>query len=91
MTPTTMFRFDRPTRDTAKDFSGGDGGEALGDLPEWNLSDLYPGMDSPELNGDMERVEAECMAFAGRYEGKLAGLAGERLPHPANPAVYQGG
>jgi oligoendopeptidase F len=79
MTPTTMFRFDRPTRDTAKDISGGDGGEALGDLPEWNLSDLYPGMDSPELTGDMERVEAECMAFAGRYEGKLAGLAGDGL------------
>jgi oligoendopeptidase F len=79
MTPTTMFRFDRPTRDTAKDFSGGDGGEALGDLPEWNLSDLYPGMDSPELTGDMERVEAECMAFAGCYEGKLAGLAGDGL------------
>jgi oligoendopeptidase F len=79
MTPTTMFRFDRPTRDTAKDISGGDGGEALGDLPEWNLSDLYPGMDSPELTGDMERVEAECMAFAGCYEGKLAGLAGDGL------------
>ena len=24
-------------------------------------------------------------------ENLLAGLAGERLPHPANPAVYQDG
>ena len=23
----------------------------LGALPEWDLSDLYPAMDSPDLNG----------------------------------------
>ena len=70
----------RPARDTARDDPAGDGGGGeLGALPEWDLSDLYPAMDSPELTGDLERTEAECKAFAGRYEGKLAGLGGDGL------------
>ena len=75
----------RLTRDAARDDRGSDagvrdaGGGKLGALPEWDLSDLYPAMDSPELTGDLERVEAECKAFAGRYEGKLAGLGGDGL------------
>ena len=64
----------RPTSDSAKESAVGDDWEALGALPEWDLTDLYPSMDSPELIADLERVEAECAAFAGRYEGKLAGL-----------------
>ncbi len=75
----------RLTRDTARDDGGSDAGATdsgdgeLGVLPEWDLSDLYPAMDSPELTGDLERVEAECKAFAGRYEGKLAGLGGDGI------------
>jgi len=59
----------RLTRDAARDDGARDagGGSELGALPEWDLSDLYPAMDSPELTGDLERVEAECKAFAGRY------------------------
>ena len=68
-------RTPRLTRDAARE----DGGVDLGDLPECDLSDLYPAMDSPELSGDLERVEAECKGFAGRYEGKLAGLGGDGL------------
>src|SRR4051812_4206569 len=47
----------------------------LGPLPEWDLSDLYPGMDSPEFAGDVARAEAECKAFAAAYRGKLDGMA----------------
>src|SRR3954452_21812168 len=47
----------------------------LGLLPEWDLSDLYPGMDSPEFAGDVARAEAECKAFAAAYRGKLDGMA----------------
>jgi oligoendopeptidase F len=47
----------------------------LGPLPEWDLSDLYPGMDSPEFAGDVARAEAECKAFAVAYRGKLDGMA----------------
>jgi oligoendopeptidase F len=48
---------------------------ALGDLPEWDLSDLYPGMDSPDFSRDLAGAEAECKAFAETYRGKLDSLA----------------
>src|SRR3954464_4637440 len=51
----------------------------LGALPEWDLSDLYPGRDSPELAADLDRADGEAGGFAERYEGKLAGLSGAAL------------
>src|SRR6185295_7266729 len=30
---------------------------SLGALPEWNLADLYPAMDAPELKRDLERAD----------------------------------
>ena len=50
------------------------GGKDFGNLPEWDLSDLYPATDSPELTRDMAWLEQECANFAASYEGKLAGL-----------------
>jgi oligoendopeptidase F len=50
-------------------------GKALGELPEWNLADLYPGIDAPEVKRDLERADAECVAFEETYKGKLATLA----------------
>ncbi len=47
----------------------------LGVLPEWNLTDLYPAMDSPEFASDMARAETECRAFAEKWRGKLADMA----------------
>ncbi len=52
---------------------------ALGTLPEWNLSDLYPGPDSPALTGDLARLADDAAAFHQRYEGKLADLSGAAL------------
>jgi oligoendopeptidase F len=49
----------------------------LGTLPEWNLADLYPGIDSPEVKADLERAATECAAFEAAYKGKLAALAKE--------------
>src|SRR5918911_2262777 len=51
----------------------------FGDLPEWDLSDLYPGMDSPAFAQDLARAEAECKAFAETYRGKLDGLARDAI------------
>ncbi|AWU94230.1 M3 family oligoendopeptidase [Azospirillum ramasamyi] len=51
----------------------------LGALPTWDLSDLYPGMESPELKADLDRMERECKAFRERYAGKLATLKGDEL------------
>src|SRR6478672_659385 len=44
----------------------------LGALPEWNLADLYPSHDAPEVKRDLERADAECVAFEQDYKGKLA-------------------
>lgn len=54
-------------------------GGAFGDLPEWDLSDLYPSQDAPELQRDLDWLEGECAAFAEAYEGKLAGLSGAEM------------
>ena len=50
--------------------------EPLGMLPEWNLTDLYPSMDGPELAGDLERASREARAFEDRWKGRLADEAG---------------
>ncbi|MGC9419928.1 MAG: M3 family oligoendopeptidase, partial [Rhodovulum sp.] len=46
----------------------------LGDLPEWDLSDLYAAPDAPEIERDMAWLETECASFAGDYEGQLEAL-----------------
>ncbi len=46
----------------------------LGNLPEWDLSDLYASEDAPELARDLDWLEGECASFAADYEGKLADL-----------------
>lgn len=55
--------------------SGSGAEKMLGALPEWRLSDLYPGMDSARYKTDLAEVERESAAFAARYRGHLAGLA----------------
>lgn len=50
----------------------------LGALPEWNLRDLYSGIDAPEIKQDIDRAEAECMAFEKAYKGHLIALAAEK-------------
>jgi oligoendopeptidase F len=47
----------------------------LGALPEWDLGDLYSGTDDPEVARDLDRADAQCIAFEQAYKGKLAGLA----------------
>jgi len=43
-----------------------------GKLPEWNLADLYSGIDAPEVARDLARMDADCFAFETDYKGKLA-------------------
>ena len=49
--------------------------KALGALPEWNLSDLYSGLDDPAIKADLDRADADCAAFEIAYKGKLADMA----------------
>ena len=55
------------------------GGKELGDLPEWDLSDLYSSEDDPALERDLAWFETEAKAFATDYQGKLAGLSADDL------------
>jgi oligoendopeptidase F len=48
---------------------------SLGSLPEWNLADLYAGLDDPRIKRDLDRGSAESLAFERDYKGKLAALA----------------
>src|SRR5690242_9865103 len=43
-----------------------------GKLPEWNLADLYSGIDAPEVARDLETMDADCVTFETDYKGKLA-------------------
>ena len=52
-----------------------DAAAALGSLPEWNLADLYSGLDAPELAADLARADADARAFETKHKGALAGLA----------------
>lgn len=51
----------------------------LGDLPEWNLDDLYPGRESAELKSAIAGLEADAKAFQGRFEGHVSALSGDDL------------
>jgi len=52
---------------------------ALADLPEWDLSDLYPGRDSEVLAQDLTRLADDAEAFRERYQGRLADRSGAAL------------
>ncbi len=56
----------------AQDASGG--GDDLGKLPEWDLTDLYASPDAKEFKRDMDWLEKACADFAADYEGKMARL-----------------
>ena len=47
----------------------------LGALPEWNLADLYSGIGDPAIRRDLDRADADCVAFENAYKGKLDDLA----------------
>jgi oligoendopeptidase F len=47
-------------------------------LPEWNLADLYSGIDAPEVTRDLEKMDADCVAFETDFKGKLAEKTAEQ-------------
>ncbi|KEJ98134.1 oligoendopeptidase F [Pseudosulfitobacter pseudonitzschiae] len=70
-----MFQLPFPVQDA----NAAGGGKHLGDLPEWNLDDLYTGEDAPELKRDLDWLEEACASFAHDFENNLAGLDAEGL------------
>ena len=51
----------------------------LGDLPEWDLSDLYAAPDAPEVKRDLDWLEGACASFAADYQDKHATLDGAAM------------
>ncbi|WP_448188839.1 M3 family oligoendopeptidase [Azospirillum sp. sgz301742] len=54
-------------------------GPDLGQLPIWDLGDLYPGTESPELKADLARMDVDAKAFHDVYAGRVAELDGDGL------------
>lgn len=70
-----MFQLPFPVRDA----NAGGGPDPLGNLPEWDLSDLYSDENAPELKRDLDWLEEACASFARDFEGKLANLDAAEL------------
>src|SRR3954466_5580795 len=79
------------TKTVAKSKAGNDKvSNKAGKLPEWNLSDLYSGIDAPEVIRDLQKMDSECVAFETAYKGKLAEYVakedgGQWLPQGGHP------
>ncbi|MBN8291264.1 M3 family oligoendopeptidase [Rhodobacter sp. NTK016B] len=72
-----MFRL--PALTDLRRFDADAAGKSLGNLPEWDLSDLYPAPDAPEVARDLDWLDTACADFAAKYEGKLATLDAEGM------------
>ncbi len=53
--------------------------DAIGPLPEWDLDDLYKGVESPALARDLEDARARAEALAERHRGRVGALDGAAL------------
>ena len=70
-----MFHLPIPTFDSEHSR----GSSELGQLPDWNLNDLYTSTDAKELVSDLNWLEKECDKFAKDYEGKLKSLSADQM------------
>ena len=48
-------------------------------LPSWDLSDLYPGPQSAEIEADFQAAEAGARGFEAAHKGRLAAMDGAAL------------
>ncbi|ODT78224.1 MAG: oligoendopeptidase F [Pelagibacterium sp. SCN 64-44] len=57
------------------------GHNQFGNLPVWDLDDLYPGKDSPEFKAALDEAKALAAKFEADYKGKLVAMtkAGELI------------
>ena len=51
----------------------------LGNLPIWDLSELYDSVESNKITSDLEFIETKAKEFAANYEGKINSLNGPTL------------
>ncbi len=48
-------------------------------LPAWDLSDLYKGLDDPQIEKDLSRYKKNALALQKKYKGKLEKLSAEEF------------
>ncbi len=61
----------------AADAAAGDGGDELGAMPQWDLSDLYAAPDSKDVTRDLDKARAAATDIQSRYQGKLAAIGAD--------------
>ena len=75
-------RFHAGANDMRRNFNAQDGAaaeavEALGEMPEWNLADLYASPTAPEIARDLKIAADEARRIKEAYHGKLVALASD--------------
>ena len=51
----------------------------LGDLPQWDLNDLYASINDSKLSSDKIEIEELTESFINKYQNKIATLSSEKL------------
>ena len=51
----------------------------LGDLPQWDLNDLYASINDSKLSSDKIEIEELTESFINKYQNKIATLSSENL------------
>ncbi|MCH2548317.1 MAG: oligoendopeptidase F, partial [Alphaproteobacteria bacterium] len=64
---------------TAEKISSPIAGNWPSDPPVWDLSDLYPAIDSPQIASDLKTCKEEAARFRKAYEDKVSKLSGADL------------
>ena len=64
------------TLDQSQDLKGQN---QLGEMPEWDLSDLYSSASAKEIVKDLKSVEQLSESFASKYENKLSTLSATEM------------
>ena len=62
-------------RQVAADAQSAQKVNGIGDLPAWDLSDLYESPEDEQIFADLETAEKTAKAFIGSYAGKLVEMA----------------
>ncbi len=63
-----------PALETTVEKSADKEADVLGELPQWNLDDLYPGMDCDALGRDFDKCDEDAQTFQKTYKGRLEEL-----------------
>ena len=66
--------FPVPVFETAVEKTANKDADVLGDVPEWNLDDLYPGMTCAALVRDFDQSDEDAQKFQECYKGRLEEL-----------------